>query len=89
LFDENHLTNGFITSEREEAIFLADHPVILANSLASVRTVMEIDLPRPCGFKPLATGEYLQYPQQAILPLVPARCAERLPPTCPTGFSCE
>ncbi len=66
LFEENHLTNLFITSELEEAIFLADRLIILTNRPASTRTVMEIDLPRPREFKVLATREYLHYKQQAL-----------------------
>ena len=66
LFEENHLTNLFITSELEEAIFLADRLVILTNRPASARTVIEIELPRPREFKLLATREYLHYKQQAL-----------------------
>jgi NitT/TauT family transport system ATP-binding protein len=66
LFEENHLTNLFITSELEEAIFLADRLIILTNRPASARTVMEIDLPRPRDFKILATREYLHYKQEAL-----------------------
>jgi NitT/TauT family transport system ATP-binding protein len=66
LFEENHLTNLFITSELEEAIFLADRLIILTNRPASARTVIEIDLPRPREFKILVTREYLHYKQQAL-----------------------
>jgi NitT/TauT family transport system ATP-binding protein len=66
LFEENHLTNLFITSELEEAIFLADRLIILTNRPASARMVIEIDLPRPREFKLLATREYLNYKQHAL-----------------------
>ena len=66
LFEENHLPNLFITSELEEAIFLADRLIILSSRPASARTVMEIDLPRPREFKILVTKEYLHYKQQAL-----------------------
>jgi len=66
LFEENHLTNLFITSELEEAIFLADRLIILTNRPAGARTVIEIDLPRPREFKILVTREYLNYKQQAL-----------------------
>ena len=66
LFEENHLTNLFITSELEEAIFLADRLIILTNRPASARTVIEIDLPRPRDFKILVTKEYLHYKQNAL-----------------------
>ncbi len=66
LFEENHLTNLFITSELEEAIFLADRLIILTNRPASARTVIEVDLPRPREFKLLATRDYLRYKQHAL-----------------------
>ena len=66
LFEENHLTNLFITSELEEAIFLADRLIILTNRPASARMVLEIELPRPREFKLLATREYLHYKQHAL-----------------------
>jgi len=66
LFEESQLTNLFITSEIEEAIFLADRLIILSNRPARVRTVMEINLPRPRDFKILTSREYLSYKQEAL-----------------------
>lgn len=66
LFEENPLTNLFITSEIEEAIFLADRLIILSNRPARVRTVLEIDLPRPRDFKVLTSRQYLHYKQEAL-----------------------
>jgi NitT/TauT family transport system ATP-binding protein len=66
LFEESQLTNLFITSEIEEAIFLADRLIILSNRPARVRTVMEIDLPRPRDFKILTSRGYLRYKQEAL-----------------------
>jgi len=43
--EEHGITNLFVTSEIEEAIFLADRLMILTNLPAKVRTVMEIKLP--------------------------------------------
>ena len=47
LFEENKKTNIFVTSEIDEAIFLADNLVILSNKPTTVQTVIKIDLPRP------------------------------------------
>lgn len=66
LFEESQLTNLFITSEIEEAIFLADRLIILSNRPARIRTVMEINLPRPRDFKILTSREYLRYKQEAL-----------------------
>ena len=66
LFEESQLTNLFITSEIEEAIFLADRLIILSNRPAKARTVMEINLPRPRDFKILTSRGYLRYKQEAL-----------------------
>jgi len=66
LFEESQLTNLFITSEIEEAIFLADRLIILSNRPARIRTVIEINLPRPRDFKILTSREYLSYKQEAL-----------------------
>ncbi len=66
LFEENRLTNLFVTSELEEAIFLADRLIILSNRPAKVRKVIDIDLPRPRDFHLLATKEYLNYKREAL-----------------------
>jgi len=58
LFEEHGITNLFVTSEIEEAIFLADRLMILTNLPAKVRTVMEIKLPRPREFQMLTSTEY-------------------------------
>jgi NitT/TauT family transport system ATP-binding protein len=66
LFEEHRLTNLFVTSELEEAIFLGDRLVILSNRPAKVRKVIDIDLPRPRGFQMLASKEYLDYKREAL-----------------------
>ena len=66
LFEEHGITNLFVTSEIEEAIFLADRLMILTNLPAKVRTVMEIQLPRPREFQMLTSTEYLGYKQKAL-----------------------
>ncbi|MCE5335451.1 MAG: ABC transporter ATP-binding protein [Desulfobacteraceae bacterium] len=66
LFEEHRITNLFVTSEIEEAIFLADRLVIMSYRPAQVRTVMEINLPRPREFSMLTSKEYLQYKKDAL-----------------------
>jgi NitT/TauT family transport system ATP-binding protein len=47
LFEETRRTNFFVTTDIDEAIFLADRLLIMSNMPTRVRTVLEIDLPRP------------------------------------------
>jgi NitT/TauT family transport system ATP-binding protein len=66
LFEENRRTNIFVTSEIEEAIFLADRLVVLSNRPTSVRKVIDIKLPRPRDFHMLSTAEAYEYKREAM-----------------------
>ena len=66
LFEENKKTNIFVTSEIDEAIFLADNLVILSNKPTTVQTVIKIDLPRPRNYKMLTTAKAFKYRKQAM-----------------------
>ena len=47
LFEETHRTNFFVTTDIDEAIFLADRLFIMSNIPTQVRATLEIDIPRP------------------------------------------
>ncbi len=47
LFEETRRTNFFVTTDIDEAIFLADRLRIMSNIPTQVRAVLEIDVPRP------------------------------------------
>ena len=66
LFEENRRTNLFVTSEIEEAIFLADRLVVLSNRPTSVRQIIDIELPRPRDFHMLSSREAYEYKKQAM-----------------------
>lgn len=66
LFEEIGRTTLFVTSELEEAIFLADRLIILTNRPARVKKVMEIDLPRPRKYQVLTSSRYLELKQEAL-----------------------
>jgi NitT/TauT family transport system ATP-binding protein len=66
LFEENRRTNLFVTSEIDEAIFLADRLVVLSNRPASVRKVFEIRLPRPRHYTMLSSPEAYAYKRDAM-----------------------
>ena len=66
LFEENRRTNLFVTSEIDEAIFLADRLVVLSNRPARLRTVIDIHLPRPRHYHMLSSPEAYQYKRQAM-----------------------
>jgi NitT/TauT family transport system ATP-binding protein len=66
LYEDNRRTNLFVTSEIEEAIFLADKLVILSNRPTSVRKIIDIDLPRPRQFDMLNSPEAYEYKREAM-----------------------
>ncbi|GBE01557.1 bicarbonate transport ATP-binding protein CmpD [bacterium BMS3Abin08] len=60
IFDESHCTTLFITAEIEEAIFLADRILIMTYLPGSIKTVIEVDLPRPRDYRVLTSKRYLE-----------------------------
>lgn len=47
LYEESRRTNFFVTTDIDEAIFLADRLLIMTNIPTQVRAVIEVDIPRP------------------------------------------
>jgi NitT/TauT family transport system ATP-binding protein len=47
LYEENRRTNFFVTTDIDEAIFLADRLLVMSNIPTQVRAVIEVDMPRP------------------------------------------
>ncbi len=47
LYEESGRTNFFVTTDIDEAIFLADRLLIMTNVPTKVRAVIEVDIPRP------------------------------------------
>jgi NitT/TauT family transport system ATP-binding protein len=47
LYEENRRTNFFVTTDIDEAIFLADRLLIMSNIPCQLRAALEVDLPRP------------------------------------------
>jgi NitT/TauT family transport system ATP-binding protein len=47
LYEENRRTNFFVTTDIDEAVFLADRILVMSNIPTQVRATIEVDLPRP------------------------------------------
>jgi NitT/TauT family transport system ATP-binding protein len=47
LYEETRRTTFFVTTDIDEAIFLADRILVMTNAPARVRAVLEVNLPRP------------------------------------------
>lgn len=67
LFEENRRTNFFVTTDIDEAIYLADRLLIMTNIPMRVRTVLEVDIPRPRQLKDLVESDHAnQLKMQAL-----------------------
>jgi NitT/TauT family transport system ATP-binding protein len=58
LFEETRMTTLFVTSEVDEAIFLADRIVVLSYKPTKVKAVIEVPLERPRQFNMLTSPAY-------------------------------
>ncbi len=58
LFEESRVTTVIVTSEIEEAIFLADRILVVTNAPASLKSVVEVDLPRPRDLRILSSPRF-------------------------------
>src|SRR5205085_11501298 len=47
LYEENRRTNFFVTTDIDEAVFLADRMLVMSNIPTQLCAVIEVDLPRP------------------------------------------
>jgi|TARA_B110001469_G_scaffold224_1_gene331 NitT/TauT family transport system ATP-binding protein len=54
LYEEDRNTNFFVTTDIDEAIFLADRLLIMTNLPTSTRSVIEVDIPRPRNIEDIA-----------------------------------
>ena len=66
LYEDRRQTVLFVTSEIDEAIFLADRLLIMTNRPGQIKHTMEIDLPRPRTADVLTSDRYLHYKQEAL-----------------------
>ena len=66
LFEDTRTTTVFVTSEIDEAIFLADRLIVLSNSPARAAAVLEVGLERPRSFEMLSSASYAALKQSAL-----------------------
>lgn len=57
LFEEGGRTHFFVTTDIDEAIFLADRLLVMTNIPTRVRMVLEVDLPRPRQLKDIVESD--------------------------------
>lgn len=58
IFEESYRTTFFITTELEEAIFLADRILVMTYLPGKIKAVIDVDLPRPRDYRVLTSERY-------------------------------
>jgi NitT/TauT family transport system ATP-binding protein len=66
LYEDRRQTVLFVTSEIDEAIFLADTLLIMSNRPGRITKTMTIELPRPRKPEVLTSTSYLRYKEEAM-----------------------
>jgi NitT/TauT family transport system ATP-binding protein len=66
LFEETRTTTIFVTSEIDEAIFLADRLIVLSRAPTKVAISMDVDLPRPRSLGMLTTPVYAKLKKASL-----------------------
>jgi NitT/TauT family transport system ATP-binding protein len=66
LYESRRQSVFFVTSEIEEAIFLADQLLIMSNRPGQIIKTVNVDLPRPRTASMLISTEYLRYKDEAL-----------------------
>ena len=70
LFEETQLTTLFITTELEEAIFLADRIVFMGTAPGRIVRSLEVDLPHPRTIDTMTSERYLEIKKDALATLI-------------------
>jgi NitT/TauT family transport system ATP-binding protein len=66
VYDKCKKTIFFITHDLEEAIFLGSRVYIMTTRPAKIKTVLEVDIPRPRDFRVLSSSSYIRLKKECI-----------------------
>lgn len=66
LYQESGLTMFFITSEIDEALFLADKILVMTQLPGTIKTIVDVNLPRPREFTVTVSEAYLKLKAQVM-----------------------
>ncbi|MHB1231370.1 MAG: ABC transporter ATP-binding protein [Burkholderiales bacterium] len=72
LYEENQRTNFFVTTDIDEAIFLADRLLIMSNIPTQVCTILEVDVPRPRKLHQIAENDRFSEIKMKVLSILHA-----------------
>lgn len=66
VYDRSKKTIFFITHDLEEAIFLGSKVYIMTTRPAKIKTILNVDIPRPRDFRALSSSTYIRLKKECI-----------------------
>jgi len=66
VYDKSKKTIFFITHDLEEAIFLGSQVYIMTTRPAKIKTILDVDIPRPRDFRVLSSSNYIRLKKECI-----------------------
>jgi NitT/TauT family transport system ATP-binding protein len=66
VYDKSKKTIFFITHDLEEAIFLGSKVYIMTTRPAKIKTILDVDIPRPRDFRVLSSSSYIRLKKECI-----------------------
>ncbi len=66
VYDKSQKTIFFITHDLEEAIFLGSKVYIMTTRPAKIKTILDVDIPRPRDFRVLSSASYIRLKKECI-----------------------
>jgi NitT/TauT family transport system ATP-binding protein len=66
VYDKCKKTIFFITHDLEEAIFLGSRVYIMTTRPAKIKTVLDVDIPRPRDFRVLSSSSYIRLKKECL-----------------------
>jgi NitT/TauT family transport system ATP-binding protein len=66
VYDKSRKTIFFITHDLEEAIFLGSQVYIMTTRPAKIKTILDVDIPRPRDFRVLSSSNYIRLKKECI-----------------------
>jgi len=66
VYDKSKKTVFFITHDLEEAIFLGSKVYIMTTRPAKIKTILDVDIPRPRDFRVLSSSTYIRLKKECI-----------------------
>ena len=66
VYDKHKKTIFFITHDLEEAIFLGSKVYIMTTRPAKIKTILDVDIPRPRDFRALSSSTYIRLKKECI-----------------------